>query len=329
MKTKTILFALLAFIGLSQLKAQVGVGTTSPEPSAILDVDASPANDKGFLPPRLTTVQRDAIASPAEGLTIYNTTTGCLEFFNNNFWVSICDGFPSAGDISDCVIPGFTAPFVTAEETKVVEVTNPITGDTWMDRNLGAMRAAQSSDDCYAFGNLYQHGRSSDGHEFRNSDTINGMIATNRPDDATDTGVWDGKFILRRDPANGDNVWLINRSTNLSMWDGVGAVNNPCPANYRLPTRAELDAERLSWVSNDGAGAIASPLKLPLAKVRAYVDGEVVFPGYGFYWSSEVDNTVNTGFKNAWDLGIGPDSASTFMYQSWRSWGLSVRCIKD
>ena len=50
--------------------AQVGVGTTSPDPSAILDIYAK---DKGVLFPRLTKVERDLIKSPTEGLLIYQT----------------------------------------------------------------------------------------------------------------------------------------------------------------------------------------------------------------------------------------------------------------
>ena len=44
---------------------------------------------QGFLPPRLTTTQRDAIATPAEGLTIYNTTTHTLNFWNGSAWTAV------------------------------------------------------------------------------------------------------------------------------------------------------------------------------------------------------------------------------------------------
>ena len=94
---------MLAFIGLSHLNAQVGIGTTTPDASAILEVKST---DKGFLPPRMTIAERDAIASPAEGLTIYNTTTKCLETYQGTFWASLCDGgFPSPGDIANCKVP--------------------------------------------------------------------------------------------------------------------------------------------------------------------------------------------------------------------------------
>ena len=48
-----------------------------PDPSAILDLSTS---NKGFLMPRITTAQRDAIASPAAGLFIYNTDCGVINY---------------------------------------------------------------------------------------------------------------------------------------------------------------------------------------------------------------------------------------------------------
>lgn len=54
--------------------------------SALLDVNSS---SKGFLPPRLTTVQRDAIVSPATGLLIFNSSSNSLQFYNGIAWVSV------------------------------------------------------------------------------------------------------------------------------------------------------------------------------------------------------------------------------------------------
>lgn len=61
----------------------VGIGTTTPSSDAILQLNST---TKGFLPPRMTTVQRDAIPTPAEGLVIYNTTTNVLNFHNGTAW---------------------------------------------------------------------------------------------------------------------------------------------------------------------------------------------------------------------------------------------------
>lgn len=50
--------------------AQVGIGTNAPHTSAMLDVSST---SKGFLPPRMTAAQRSNIASPVEGLLVYQT----------------------------------------------------------------------------------------------------------------------------------------------------------------------------------------------------------------------------------------------------------------
>ncbi|APD05994.1 hypothetical protein UJ101_00447 [Flavobacteriaceae bacterium UJ101] len=67
------------------MNAQVGIGTTSPDTSALLDLNSS---SKGFLVPRLTSVERDQInyGNIAEGLIIYNLDSKMLEIFDGNDW---------------------------------------------------------------------------------------------------------------------------------------------------------------------------------------------------------------------------------------------------
>ncbi|MEO5947136.1 MAG: hypothetical protein ABIP79_10010 [Chitinophagaceae bacterium] len=86
---KKILSALLAFgIYQSVVAQNVGIGTTSPNSSAALDVRST---TKGMLIPRMTTTQRNDITTPADGLLIYNTTTDELNQRQNNFWRIIID----------------------------------------------------------------------------------------------------------------------------------------------------------------------------------------------------------------------------------------------
>jgi len=70
---------------------QIGMGTTNPHPSSILDVEST---TKGFLPPRMTTNQRNMINQGLfeEGLTIYNETENCINVWNNSDWISLCGG---------------------------------------------------------------------------------------------------------------------------------------------------------------------------------------------------------------------------------------------
>jgi len=85
MKHIVILFFL--FLSASTY-AQTGIGTTTPDPSAQLEVSST---TKGFLPPRVTAEQRDNISNPATGLIIYNTTTNTLEYKIASGWVSYQD----------------------------------------------------------------------------------------------------------------------------------------------------------------------------------------------------------------------------------------------
>ena len=68
---------------LSISTTKVGVGTSTP--SAPLDVTSTTG---GLVFPRLTTTQRDAISSPTNGETIYNTTTTQVESYNGTAWVA-------------------------------------------------------------------------------------------------------------------------------------------------------------------------------------------------------------------------------------------------
>ncbi len=69
----------------------VGIGTNAPAASAALDVSSTKG---GFLPPRMDTAARDAIASPADGLVIFNTSTRRLEWWDNtaSAWVPVGGG---------------------------------------------------------------------------------------------------------------------------------------------------------------------------------------------------------------------------------------------
>ena len=61
----------------------LAIGTITPNLSALVDITST---TKGFLPPRMTTVQRDAIASPAAGLVVYNSTTNKHQGYNGSTW---------------------------------------------------------------------------------------------------------------------------------------------------------------------------------------------------------------------------------------------------
>jgi uncharacterized protein (TIGR02145 family) len=193
-------------------------------------------------------------------------------------------------------------------QSSIFEVTT-ITGRTWMDRNLGASKSAASSSDSGSFGDLYQWGRRSDGHQCRNASITTTLSSSNNT------------------PAN--SAFIIAPSTpndwrnpqNSSLWQGVSGTNNPCPSGYRLPTATEFNAELQSWTNKNSSGAISSPLRLPTAGYREFADGTIE-SGIGSYWTSTVDNANSS-------VSFDFDGSSAAFYNSGRAYGSSVRCIKN
>lgn len=81
MKIYLLLF-MLSIVSFSEAQS-VGIGVTTPNSSAILDVNSS---NKGMLMPRLTTGQRKAISNPAAGLLVFDIDKGAVMFFDGNAW---------------------------------------------------------------------------------------------------------------------------------------------------------------------------------------------------------------------------------------------------
>ena len=87
-----VTFLLILILSNYSLSAQVGIGTTTPNASSALDIEST---NSGLLIPRMTTVQRDAIETPAEGLQVFNTTRKSLDVFVNGDWKSYTIPFDS------------------------------------------------------------------------------------------------------------------------------------------------------------------------------------------------------------------------------------------
>jgi hypothetical protein len=123
------IFLILVILHSLQNFAQTGIGTTTPNASAKLDVNAT---DRGFLPPRVALTSTN-VFSPivgtsnlAAGLLIYNTaTTGTAPnnvvpgyyYWNGTVWVQI-----STGLIVDSKTAGFTLS--ASDNNKVIIVTS-------------------------------------------------------------------------------------------------------------------------------------------------------------------------------------------------------------
>lgn len=79
MKTAIGFFVIL--FCLQNTFAQVGIGTTSPAACSILDVTST---TQGFLPPRMTTAEKNSIASPVNGLMVFDTDLNAISCYNSS-----------------------------------------------------------------------------------------------------------------------------------------------------------------------------------------------------------------------------------------------------
>ena len=209
--------------------------------------------------------------------------------------------------------------------TVLVDYGGTIGERCWLDRNLGAdpmpfvpADDATGNTDTRLYGDLFQWGRGDDGHQDRDSDNhdgqADGLASTFEPNTGED---WDGKFITVN-----ESPWDWLEDQNVDLWQGVDGANNPCPPGWRVPTEAELNAERESWSSNNSAGAYASTLKWPVAGFRSLINGSLLNVGsLGVYWSSTVDGIYSRYLYFY--------SGEAYMLYDYRALGLSVRCLKD
>ena len=208
--------------------------------------------------------------------------------------------------------------------TVINPVTNPITGRTWMDRNLGASQVAISSTDINSYGFLYQWGRRSDGHQCRTSSSTAVISSLDIPIHS---------LHIMCNGANITNDWRNPQNPNL--WQGVGGFNNPCPTGYRLPTDQEFLDEIATWSSLNSTGAFQSVLKLPLGGMRGYTDGsgDLILNAstQGYYWTSSTFFDPLNNYQKSGNFVITSSVATVNSGANGgaRARGLCVRCIKE
>ena len=83
---KLLLFLTFVFCMCDLFAQNIGIGTKSPDASALLDITST---SKGILVPRMTTTQRNAISSPTNGLLVYDITDNSFWFRKANSWISL------------------------------------------------------------------------------------------------------------------------------------------------------------------------------------------------------------------------------------------------
>lgn len=194
-------------------------------------------------------------------------------------------------------------------------IKSPITGKYWLDRNLGARQSCESMDDNLCFGDYYQWGRKSNGHE-KLSNKVSSQIRLK--EDLNNNG----KYIVVNKSSTFD--WRMQQ--NDKLWSNGKSLNNVCPKGYRLPSQEEIsietvDATKPHKVTNNKT-AFTHFLKIPSSGFRTLCQGDVTKKGKnGSLWSSSPYE------RESFYLDFNSDEA--LMTTGSRAEGLPVRCIKN
>lgn len=122
MRAYNIYFSFLVLLVFqSFLSAQVGIGTVTPNASSVLDVEST---TQGMLTPRMTTTQRNAIATPAEGLLVFDTDDNLFYYYSGSAWLPLSnqqrDNYKlvkSAADLADELTAGGGTEYLLTTNT--------------------------------------------------------------------------------------------------------------------------------------------------------------------------------------------------------------------
>jgi len=307
MKKNLLLVCFAAFLMFLsfQLSAQVGINNDGDDPdnSAMVDIKST---TKGLLIPRLTLVQIQAVPNPANGLQVFCTTDSKMYIYIAEAlqWKEIAFG---TGTISPT--PFICGSSITINHTAgvVAPVTKTVTygtvsnvpGETskcWITSNLGADHQATAVDDATeASAGWYWQFNRKQGYKH------DGITRT-----PSTTWIY---------PINEDIDWLVE--------------NDPCVLElgngWRLPASTEWINLIAGGSWTDWTGPWNSTLKLHAAGSLHLAGG---FPDYrgsfGDYWSSKQGTGGGDG---GWVMYFNNGTAG--MYDLFKAYGCSVRCIRD
>lgn len=117
------------------VNGQTGFGTETPTASAKVQIDST---TQGFLPPRMTSAQRDAIATPAQGVEVYDTTLNTKAIYNGSAWLFEHKDFTTGNQSSTST--------TYADVTELVTPTLPV--GRYVVRFVGTLQSTSTLEGC-------------------------------------------------------------------------------------------------------------------------------------------------------------------------------------
>lgn len=285
MKRVQLIVLCISYLSISYSQ-NVGIGTNSPNPSAQLDVSST---SKGFLPPRLTISQRDAIINPAIGLVVYCTDCDELEVYNGTTWKNMTGN-------AACVMPSL--PSITICKQK------------WMSKNLDV--------DHYRDGSPIP--QITDPSEWTNLKT--GAWCWYNNDSATYAQTYGRLYNWY---AVNDDRGLAPAGWHVPTFDEWNTLDVTCLGGGSY-VGGKLKATNL-WASpNTGATNSSGFSGIP-GGILSVTGGFYGIGMIGFWWTATKWNNMED--TNSWYYYLEYNSATLRYEELQREYGFSVRCVAD
>jgi uncharacterized protein (TIGR02145 family) len=298
-------FIVCTFATTTMSQVSISHDGSNPDPTAMLEIKST---DKGFLPPRLTTEQRNSITTPAEGLLIFNTTTGCIDYFLGGSWKSL-------GGATE---PAFQCGMKMTDNRDGKKYnTVKIGQQCWMQESLNA-------------------GVKSNGTVEQVNNLVIEKYCYN--DLEVNCSMFGGLYQW------GEVTGYLNGASNYGSWNPVptGNVQGICPDGWHLPSMTEWDSlinflggpdiaggpmkepGTFHWSDPNTGGSNSSGFSALPGGYYENSSGYLEVTNYAYFWSSS--ETYSAG---AWSWYINSQYEYAAAYNHSKQLGLSVRCVMN
>ena len=304
MKKLFTTFIAIICVSLGVSAQNTGIGTTTPDTSAKLEVNST---TQGFLPPRMTTAQRDAIASPAEGLWVYNLDTDCMNYYNNatNSWKELC------GTVHISATPCTPTELISG-------INGGSLGNKYANGAGGTYSVVNIGDQCWMDENIDVNPAGSPAWA-----------------NFTDVG-WYGYY---------NNSYQAVDEGTLLQWSAAMSgstterAQGVCPTGWHVPSDREFmylentlgmsvaQQQATNWRGTDQGTQLkvggTSQYEGILAGYRSSVSSFHSRGSTAYYWSSSKSG------GDAYTRGLNISVATVFRNYDTKAAGMSLRCLKD
>ncbi len=305
MKKFTILLStMLIYAALGYSQVAINMDGAAPDNSAILDLTST---NKGFLLPRMTTVQISGISAPAAGLLVYNTDSSDFYGYNGSKWMSLWN----TGDtLADWYCGNPIVDFRDGQSYATVQIGT----QCWMAENLNIGTMINSSSSQINNGTIEKYCFSDN---TSNCDTYGGLYQWNEAMQyVTTTGTQgicpDGWHFPT------DDEWKT-----MEMYLGM----------------SQTEADATGWRGTDEGGKLkeAGTAHWNTATGATNSSGFTGLPGGYWYSGGLFLNltyqahfwTSNENGSYAWSRALFYSNAQIDHSSFHKNYGFSVRCIKD